>query len=168
MKYLEKIGHKLSKADIIELQQKAIEKNDRLVTIKLLEMHNQPMLRHGILSNNPSIVLILLRNDFKNIEITKLQADNSSYLHLAAKVKNNKILRVLLKWMKEHQILSKFIDLQNKDGNTPLHLAAKINNLEGVKALLEYGANKMLKNNKYQLAKNIASRFEIVILLKSK
>ena len=68
--------------------------------------------------------------------------------------------------MKEYKMIDKFINLQDKSGNTALHLAAKTDNSPCVKALLEYGADKRIENNKYQLAKNITGDLRIVILLK--
>ena len=166
LKFLKKMNTKLSKHDIIELQEAAIMKNDRLITPYLLNMHQKPMLKRAIISGHPLMVLTVLKNDPKNGEIQRLHDDQSSYLHFASVSKNSRVLRVLLRWMKESKIIDKFIDVQDKSGNTALHLAAKSSESSSVKALLEYGANKRIENNKYQLAKNLASDLQIVALLK--
>lgn len=166
LKFLKKKHNKLSKHDIVELQEDAIMKNDRLITPYLLNMHQKPMLKCAIISGHPLMVLIVLKNDSKNGEIKAIHEDDSSYLHLGSLTKNSRVLRVLLRWMKELRIIEKFIDLEDKLGNTALHLAAKRNDSGCVKALLEYGADKRIENNKYQLAKNLTSDLRIVALLK--
>ena len=54
------------------------------------------------------MVLTVLKNDSKNEEIQRLQDDHSSYLHFASLSKNSKVLRVLLRWMKEYKMIDKF------------------------------------------------------------
>ena len=74
--------------------------------------------------------------------------DGNSYLHLAIKNKNEKMIDILLR-------KGININLQNKYGNTVLHLAYEMGNLSVIKKLIENGVDINIKNNEKKIAEQI-------------
>lgn len=83
---------------------------------------------------NESIPIVKLLLDSHRIDISKLDEDGNTLLHLAMFNNKSDILRLLLN---DNRIIAQ-LNIKNADGNTPLHLAARNKTPEFVSAIFEF------------------------------
>ncbi len=101
-----------------------------------------------------NIIYSLLKTE---IDLSKLNNNHESYLHLALQHKHLQITKLLL----EHNILDHInINAQNRDGNTLLHLALKNKNYRLAHILLDKGADIDVLNQRGEIPASIANQNE--------
>ena len=134
---------KLSQLSVQQLHQE-LSNNPSL--INSVDNNGETLLSYALKNNNNKIYDLLLNSSFLFLNFQDL--DGNSYLHLAVKKQNEKIIKNLI----EKGIN---LNLQNKKGNTALHTAHEIGNISIIKSLLEHGINKRIKNQEGKKAEEI-------------
>ncbi|TRY91093.1 hypothetical protein DNTS_020394 [Danionella cerebrum] len=101
----------------------------------VLNMRNhlyQTPLHLAVLTEQKEVVEALLE---AGVDVTLTDREGNTALHLAAQLKNDQILQVLLK----HKTVSPLFNVVNSAGECALHLAVRGGRLECVRALLQAG-----------------------------
>lgn len=155
---------------------------DQGFNVNLKDYEGASPLHNAVTSGNKEIVELLLS---KNADINAQDINGESPVHYAIKKRNKGMVQFLLdkganinglsKWTPIHEavrlchknssdiieLLAKLenkanINAQDSLGWTPLHWASKYCNLETLRLLLEAGANVAIRNNKNELASDLA------------
>ncbi len=92
-------------------------------------------LAHAIMGKHQDITRSLLRH---GAQIRDVDGQQTSALHLAAELRRESILEILLNYCGDADML---VDIYNNSGQTPLHVAIEAGFEEGVRLLLQRGAN---------------------------
>ena len=126
--------------------------SDKPSLINSIDNKGETLLSNALKQNNNKIYDLLLNSPFLYLNFQ--DKDGNSYLHLAVKNQNEKIVKNLI----EKGIN---LNLQNNLGNTALHIAYEIGNISIIKNLIKYGINTLIKNNNGKKAEQIKKKFMI-------
>ena len=145
----------ISQLSVQQINQ-ALSNNPSL--INSFDNNGETLLSYALKKNNYKIYDLLLNSPF--LYLNYQDQEGNSYLHLAVKNQEQKIIKKLI----EKGIN---INLKNKKGNTALHLAYEIGNNLIIKFLLENGINRTIKNNDNKKAEEIKNSNTIFKTLKN-
>ena len=117
--------------------------------INSIDKNGETLLSYAINNNNYKLCNLLLNNPKLNLYYK--DNNGNSYLHLAVKNQNEKIIK---------KLIEKDINLNYKNnfGNTPLHIANECGNKSIIKILNNYGINNLIRNNVHRLSTKIKAR----------
>ena len=138
-----------SQLSIPFLQQKL---SDKPSLINSIDNKGETLLSNALKQNNNKIYDLLLNSSFLYLNFQ--DKDGNSYLHLAVKNQNEKIVKNLI----EKGIN---LNLQNNLGNTALHIAYEIGNISIIKNLIKHGINTIIKNKDGKKAEEIKKKLII-------
>ena len=91
----------------------------------------------------------------KGSDVTSVDANGCTSLHLAAKAGSLKTVKVLLGCL-----LPSTLERKDTRDNTPLHVACKHNRLDVLKFLLDKGADVTARNNRNMTCLDVAIEWE--------
>ena len=140
-----------NKLEILNISQLSIQQLNQVLVdnpsfINTTDSNGETPLSYALKKNNFKIYDLILNSPFLYLNFQN--RDGNSYLHLAVKNQNEKIIKNLI----EKGIN---LNLQNKLGNTALHLAYEIGNNNIIRFLLEHGINRIIKNKENKKAEEI-------------
>lgn len=107
-------------------------------------------LMEAIRQDNTEIIKLLIDAD-----ITYIDSEGNSLLHLAAKLNRLNVAKILLPEL-DDQYANDYADTTNLSGDTPLHLAAKNGSFHVAKYLIDRGANTLAPNTRSQTPVDLA------------
>ena len=117
--------------------------------INSIDKKGETLLSYAINNNNYKLCDLLLNNPKLNLDYK--DNNGNSYLHLAVKNQNEKII---------NNLIEKDINLNNKNnfGKTPLQIAYEYGNKSIIKILNNYAMNILMRNNEHKLSTKFKTR----------
>jgi len=119
------------------------------ILINSIDKKGETLLSYAINNNNYKLCDLLLNNPKLNLDYK--DNNGNSYLHLAVKNQNEKII---------NNLIEKDINLNNKNnfGKTPLQIAYEYGNKSIIKILNNYAMNILMRNNEHKLSTKFKTR----------
>lgn len=117
--------------------------------INSIDKKGETLLSYALNNNNYKLCDLLLNNHKLNLYYK--DNNGNSYLHLAVKNQNEKIIK---------NLIEKDINLNNKNnfGKTPLQIAYEYGNKSIIKILNNYAMNNLMRNNEHKLSIKFKTR----------